>query len=170
MLTLPGPADLCRVSGDIATVKCLQDWSCGSHTSPQHWYLRVSCESRGICHKYCLFHVRDWCKQVRGTLTAVKDCWACVSGVARLDRSWCRLVVPENDTVVSVGWFIKWASLEGYLAEFDVKTSTANSSNIVAGLLFKDGGHGCRVTGSARELGRIGFDFSRGAKEFAIII
>ena len=32
VLTLPGPADLCRVSGDIATVKCLQDWSCGSHT------------------------------------------------------------------------------------------------------------------------------------------
>ena len=77
--------------------------------------------------------------------------------------------MPENDTVVSVGWFIKWASLEGYLAEFDVKTSTANSSNIVAGLLFKDGGHGCRVTGSARELGRIEFDFSRGAKEFATI-
>ena len=94
----------------------------------------------------------------------------CVSGVARPDRSWCRLVVPENDTVVSVGWFIKWASLEDYLAEFDVKTSTANSSNIVAGLLFKDGGHGCRVTGSARKLGRIGFDFLRGAKEFAIII
>ena len=79
VLSLPGPADLCRVSGDIAMVKCLQDWSCGSHTSPQHWYLRVSCESRGICHKYCLFHARDRCKQVRGTLTAVKDCCAIVS-------------------------------------------------------------------------------------------
>ena len=77
--------------------------------------------------------------------------------------------MPENDTVVSVGWFCEWASFGGYQAVFDVKNSTANSSEIVAGWLFKDGGHGCHVTGSARELGRIGFDFSRGAKEFANI-
>ena len=79
VITLPGPADLCLVSGDIATVKCLQDWSCGSHISPKHWYLRVTCESRRICHKYCLFRARDQCKQDRGTLTAVKDCCAIVS-------------------------------------------------------------------------------------------
>ena len=35
VLTLPGPADLCRVFGSTATVDCLWDWPCGGHVSLQ---------------------------------------------------------------------------------------------------------------------------------------
>ena len=170
VLMLPWQADLYRVFGSTATVECLRHWSCGSHTGPQHCYLRVSCESRGICHNYYLFHARDRCQQVGWTLAAVKDCCALVSqtshgrtvGGAGL---WCQRMTLWSLRVV----FFKWASFEGYLAIFNVKTASANSSEIVAWWLFKDGGLVCRVTRPARELGRIEIDVSRGATEFAII-
>ena len=49
VLTLPGPADLCRVFGSTATVECLRDWPCGSHASPQHCLSDRLCLSVSVC-------------------------------------------------------------------------------------------------------------------------
>ena len=72
VLTLPGPADLCRVFGRMSTVECLRDWPCGSHTSPQHLpsglndtFRNIETQLNWCCfplNGYCLRHI--WIREI----------------------------------------------------------------------------------------------------------